>query len=152
MTQKHEFGNQTAYKSLQEEQHPSSFQQTEESAAMALVDSSSNHGSTSTTQTMSTSPLDRPIEKHRSLSPSSSSDEVRLIGLSECEGAAKCLSEAFAIDDVARYFLDTDDMAKCSEKLKWKLHCDIIHYITAAHCLNGIVTTIGSDYDAVALW
>jgi len=27
-----------------------------------------------------------------------------------------------------------------------------LRYITSAHCYKGIVTTIGPDYDAVALW
>ncbi|TVY35904.1 putative N-acetyltransferase [Lachnellula occidentalis] len=91
------------------------------------------------------------LEKKRSLSPESS-DEVRAVGIAEFEQAAQCLSEAFAVDEVARYFLDTDDMAAYSEEYKWKLHCDIIRYLTAAHCYNGIVTTIGPHYDAVALW
>jgi len=91
------------------------------------------------------------LEKNRSLSPESS-DEVRVLGISEYEQAAQCLSEAFAVDEVARYFIDTDDMANYSEEYKYKLHCDIIRYLTAAHCYKGIVTTIGPNYDAVALW
>jgi hypothetical protein len=91
------------------------------------------------------------LEKKRSLSLESS-DEVRVIGIAEYEPAAQCLSEAFEVDEVARYFVDTDDMAAYSEEYKWKLHCDIIRYITAAHCYKGVVTTIGPDYDAVALW
>lgn len=92
------------------------------------------------------------LEKNRSLSPKTPKDEVRIIGISEYEQAADSLSEAFAEDDVARYFVDPDDMAAYSEEYKWNLHCDIIKYITAAHCYKGIVTTIGPDYDAVALW
>lgn len=91
------------------------------------------------------------LEKHRSLSPEST-DSVRVVPISEFEHAAKCLSEAFAIDEVARYFVDTDDMASYSDEYKYKLHCDIIRYLTAAHCYAGVVTTIGPDYDAVALW
>jgi len=91
------------------------------------------------------------LEKKRSLSPETS-EEARVLGISEYEGAAQCLSEAFAVDEVARYFIDTDDMATYSEEYKWKLHCDIIRYVTAAHCYKGIVTTIGPNYDAVALW
>jgi len=90
------------------------------------------------------------LEKKRSLSPDK--EEVRVIGISEYEQAAQCLSEAFATDQVARYFLDTEDMVGYSEEDKWKLHCDINRYITAAHCYKGIVTTIGPNYDAVALW
>jgi hypothetical protein len=72
--------------------------------------------------------------------------------MAEFEGAAQCLSEAFVVDEVARYFVDTPDMANVSEEKKYKLHCNIIRYLTAAHCLKGIVTSIGPDYDAVALW
>jgi GNAT superfamily N-acetyltransferase len=91
------------------------------------------------------------LEKKRSLSPETS-EEVRVLGIAEYEQAAQCLAEAFAVDEVARYFIDTDDMAAYSEEYKYKLHCDILRYITAAHCYKGIVTTIGPDYDAVALW
>ena len=91
-------------------------------------------------------------EKNRSLLSKTAKDEVRVIGISEYEQAAHSLAEAFAADEVARYFVDPDDMATYSEEYKWKLHCDIIKYITAAHCYNGMVTTIGPDYDAVALW
>lgn len=91
------------------------------------------------------------LEKKRSLSPSSA-EEVRVLGIDEYEGAAQCLSEAFATDEVARYFLDVPDMAAYSEEYKWALHCNIMRYVTAAHCYKGIVTTIGPNYDAVALW
>lgn len=92
------------------------------------------------------------LEKKISNSSSESSEEVRVIGISEYAQAAQCLAEAFAVDEVARYFIDTDDMTSYSEEYKYKLHCDILRYITAAHCYKGIVTTIGPDYDAVALW
>jgi hypothetical protein len=91
------------------------------------------------------------LEKKRSLSPETA-EEVRVLGIAEYEQAAQCLAEAFAVDEVARYFIDTDDMAAYSKDYKYKLHCDILRYITAAHCYKGIVTTIGPDYDAVALW
>ncbi len=91
------------------------------------------------------------LEKKRSLSPSSD-EEVRVIGISEYEQAAQCLAEAFVVDEVARYFIDTDDMIAYSEEFKYKMHCDILRYVTAAHCYKGIVTTIGPNYDAVALW
>lgn len=83
---------------------------------------------------------------------SESSEQVRVLGISEYAEAAQCLAEAFAADEVARYFIDTDDMKAYSEEYKYKLHCDILRYITAAHCYKGIVTTIGPNYDAVALW
>jgi len=106
--------------------------------------SSSKRNSQSTTLT---------LEKKLSGSSSeSTTEQVREIGISEYTEAAQCLAEAFAVDDVARYFIDTEDMAAYSEEYKWKLHVDILRYITAAHCYKGIVTTIGPDYDAVALW
>ncbi|TAQ83132.1 hypothetical protein B7494_g8545 [Chlorociboria aeruginascens] len=93
------------------------------------------------------------IEKKRSLTPDSiSTTEVRILGIDHCEQAAHTLALAFAEDEVAKYFIDTEDLASYSEEYKWKLHCDIIRYITAAHCYNGIVTAIGPDYDGVALW
>ena len=91
------------------------------------------------------------IEKKRSLSPATT-EEVRILRMNEHEQAARCLSEAFADDEVARYFVDTDDMAHYTEEYKWKLHCDILRYITAAHCYSGLVSSVGPNYDAVALW
>ena len=80
------------------------------------------------------------------------SEEVRVVGIAEYEQVAQSLAEAFAVDEIARYFVDTDDMAAYSDEYKWELHCNIMKYITAGHCYKGIVTTIGPDYDAVALW
>ncbi len=97
------------------------------------------------------SPNPTTMEKKRSASPSDLS-EVRTFTISEYKAAAECLADAFATDEVARYFIDTDDMSAYSEEYKWKLHCDILRYAVAAHCYNGLVTTIGPDYDAVALW
>lgn len=110
---------------------------------------SSNHHNSTSSKTLTTSPST--LEKKRSLSPEST-EQVREVGMEDFEEAAECLSQAFAVDEVARYFLDTDDMVGVSEADKYKLHCDIIRYMTAAHCLKGIVTTIGDDFGAVALW
>jgi len=79
-------------------------------------------------------------------------NDIRVVPLSECQQAAQCLADAFATDEVARYFLDPKDMAGASEAAKWKLHCEILEYIVAAHCISGLVTTTGPNYDAVALW
>lgn len=92
------------------------------------------------------------LEKKRSLSSDETTEEVRVVPIAEYEHAAMSLAEAFAVDEVARYFIDTDDMSSYTEEYKYKLHCDIMRYVTAAHCYNGIVTTIGPNYDAVALW
>jgi len=56
------------------------------------------------------------------------------------------------VDEISRYFIDTDDMATYSDEYKWKLHINIMRYVVAAHCYKGVVTTIGPDYDGVALW
>jgi hypothetical protein len=91
------------------------------------------------------------LEKKQSLAVPDRS-AIRTITISEYKEAAQCLAEAFAVDEVARYFIDTEDMSTYSEEYKWKLHVDILQYATAAHCYNGMVTTIGPNYDAVALW
>jgi hypothetical protein len=90
--------------------------------------------------------------RRRSLVPSNWEDSVRVIGISEWKEAGLSLAHSFAADDLSQYFLDADDMVGCSAEDKWKLHVDIMTYIAAAHCYSGIVTTIGPDYDAVALW
>jgi len=82
-------------------------------------------------------------------------DAVRTVSFKDSDKAAECLIQAFAKDEVARYFIDTNDMGMYGEDVKWKLHCDIMRYITAAHCLNGLVTAVGDEEDAfgaVALW
>jgi hypothetical protein len=79
-------------------------------------------------------------------------DEVRIIDMSECLGAAECLAKAFEADTLARYFVDAEDTKGYSKEHKWKLHSDILRYMVAAHCLQGFVTTIGPNYDSVALW
>ncbi|TDZ30828.1 putative N-acetyltransferase [Colletotrichum spinosum] len=92
------------------------------------------------------------VELKRSLVPPKWEDTVRVIGISECKEAGLSLAHAFAADDLSQYLLDADDMASYSAEYKWKLHVDIMTYIAAAHCYNGVVTTIGPDHDAVALW
>ncbi len=79
-------------------------------------------------------------------------EQVRVVPPEEYKQAALCLAEAFKEDEVARYFIDTPDRNHWTEDQKWDLHCDILEYITYAHCLKGLVTTVGPNYDAVALW
>jgi hypothetical protein len=76
---------------------------------------------------------------------------VRVVTLVEYKQAAACLAEAFAEDDVARYFIDVPDRAHWTEQEKWDLHVEILEYVTYAHILKGLVTTVG-DFEAVALW
>jgi GNAT superfamily N-acetyltransferase len=39
-----------------------------------------------------------------------------------------------------------------SEAEKYELHKTSMEYVVYAHCLNGLVLTIGDNYDCVALW
>ncbi|KAH8158760.1 hypothetical protein CIB48_g9497 [Xylaria polymorpha] len=87
--------------------------------------------------------------KKRSLVPEKWEDQVRVIGISECKEAALSLAQAFATDELAQYLLDAEEDG---DESKWRLHVDIFNYIVAAHCYKGVVTTIGPDYEAVALW
>ncbi|KAI2624192.1 hypothetical protein GGR54DRAFT_654993 [Hypoxylon sp. NC1633] len=90
--------------------------------------------------------------KKRSLIPQTWEAQVRAIGMSEYKEAALSLAQAFATDELAQYLLDADDMVGYNDEAKWRLHVDIFNYIVAAHCYRGIVTTIGPDYEGVALW
>lgn len=78
-------------------------------------------------------------------------DGVRVVTVAEYKQAAACLAEAFGEDDVARYFIDVPDREHWTEEEKWALHVEILEYITYAHILKGLVTTVG-DFEAVALW
>jgi len=80
-----------------------------------------------------------------------SAGEVRVIGLDEYKEAALCLAEAFKDDHTTHYFLDTPD-STLTEDQKWDVHLSMMEYITYAHCMKGLVTTIGEGYGAVALW
>ncbi|KAI9829869.1 MAG: hypothetical protein M1819_005967 [Sarea resinae] len=88
----------------------------------------------------------------RSIEGGRNSDEVRVVSVNEYKQAAQCLAEAFADDEVAGYFINTPATEHWSSKRKWNLHVSILQYIVAAHCLKGLVTTIGPNYDCVALW
>lgn len=70
----------------------------------------------------------------------------------EYKEAAQCLAEAFADDDVARYFTHTPDREHWTEEQRWELHVSILEYIVYAHILKGVVLTAGPDYGCVALW
>ena len=79
-------------------------------------------------------------------------DGLRIVKAEEYKEAAICLAHAFAEDDVARYFIDVPDREHWSEEEKWALHVEILEYVTYAHILKGLVTTIGDNYEGVALW
>jgi GNAT superfamily N-acetyltransferase len=78
--------------------------------------------------------------------------QIRIVPPSEYKAAAQCLAEAFATDHVIRYPVDTPDRAHWTEAKRFDLHRQALEYITYAHCVKGLVTTVGEDYGCVALW
>ncbi|KAK4227856.1 puromycin N-acetyltransferase [Podospora fimiseda] len=87
----------------------------------------------------------------RSLFPTKWQDTVRTLTMANCKDAGMTLSHAFATDDYVQYLVDTSDGPR-DEETKWKLHVDILTYTVASHVLSGLVTTVGPDFDSVALW
>jgi len=77
---------------------------------------------------------------------------VRVPELHEYRGIALSLALAFSEDEIAMYFINTPDRAHWTAAQKWDLHLQIMEYIVYAHLLDGLVTTVGDDYGAVALW
>ncbi|KAK9776764.1 hypothetical protein AB5N19_10642 [Seiridium cardinale] len=92
------------------------------------------------------------LKKQRSLLPERWGDQVRAVHISEHKEVGRSIAQAFATDELAHYLLDSDDMAGLSDEAKWKLHVDMMKHIVADHCVSGLVTTIGPDYEGVALW
>lgn len=84
--------------------------------------------------------------------PSYAADEVRVLGIEDCKAAAETLAEAFFKDDVAFYFLDTPDNGGKTREELYPLHLEILEYIVAAHCYNGLVLSVGENHEGVALW
>lgn len=78
--------------------------------------------------------------------------QIRAVPPSEYKAAAYSLAEAFADDHVIRYPIDTPDRMHWTEKERFDLHRQALEYITYAHCVKGLVTTVGDDYAGVALW
>ncbi|KAK4161279.1 puromycin N-acetyltransferase [Cladorrhinum sp. PSN259] len=87
----------------------------------------------------------------RSLIPTQWQGTVRHLAMANCKDAGMTLAHAFAADDYAQYLVDTSDGPR-DEETKWKLHVDILAYTVASHVLSGLVTTVGPDFDSVALW
>ena len=84
--------------------------------------------------------------------PQSQSNSIRVVAPHEYKKAAECLAEAFKDDHVVRYAIDTPDRAHWTEGERYELHKQAMEYVTYAHCLKGLVTTCGPDYDCVAMW
>ncbi|KAK0629728.1 acetyltransferase, partial [Bombardia bombarda] len=115
-----------------------------ETTTTTMTTTSSNMTSNSSSVTL--------VELKRSLVPPKWEESVRVVGMSECREAALSLAHAFAADDYAKYLVDPGDASDISPEDKWKLHVDMMEYAVAAHCMKGLATTIGPDFDSVALW
>lgn len=86
------------------------------------------------------------------MSEKSKRPEVRQVGIECYKEVALSLAKAFAKDELSMYFLTTPDDAWRTEEQVWQLHLEIMEYIVAAHCYNGLVYTIGENHEGVALW
>lgn len=78
--------------------------------------------------------------------------QVRTVDISEYKAAALSLAHAFKDDEVSMYFIETEEVKHCSGKEKWDLHVNVMECLVHAHILKGLVTTVGPNYDSVALW
>ena len=98
------------------------------------------------------------IESMPSMSQASSSSHaastypVRILKKSEYKQAALCLAEAFKDDEVVQYAIQTGDRKKSTPEKDWKLHLHMMECIVYAHCMSGVATVVGPNYDCVALW
>lgn len=77
---------------------------------------------------------------------------VRIVAPDEYKEAAACLAEAFKSDHVVRYAIDTPDRLHLTEEERYELHTAALEYVVYAHILQGLVLTVGDNYDCVALW
>ena len=90
--------------------------------------------------------------KNTSLIPFAREHSVRHIGLSECKEVGTALSLAFAADEYCQYLLDSSGQPVEQAEQTWKVFVWLMSSVATANCYNGIVSTIGPDHDAVALW
>ena len=88
-------------------------------------------------------------QRRRSLVPQGWEDQVRALGIAEHKEAALSLAQAFARDDLAQWLVEAEGD---DDEARWRLHVDIFKYLVAQHCYGGAVTSIGPDYEGVALW
>jgi len=51
-----------------------------------------------------------------------------------------------------RYAIDTPDRMHLSEEERFEMHKTALEYVTYAHCLQGLVLTVGDNFDCVATW
>lgn len=83
--------------------------------------------------------------------PKPSACPVKQVGIECYKEVALSLAEAFREDELAFYFMNTEDNWRSKQEV-WDLHVEILEYIVAAHCYNGLVYTIGEKHEGVALW
>jgi hypothetical protein len=89
---------------------------------------------------------------HESLIPPTWETEVRELDMSHRREAGLSLAQSFATDPLSLYLMCADDATCWSFEKTWKLHVRTMQYSYASYRLRGIATTIGGDYDAIALW
>lgn len=77
-------------------------------------------------------------------------NQVRVVKKTEYKEAALCLAKAFEDDEFAMYFIETGD--DWTREKKWDTHVSLLECLVYGHILKGLVTTIGPNYDCVALW
>lgn len=83
-----------------------------------------------------------------SLVPAAWGTSVREVTMDERREASFSLAYALAEDPMSFYLVRAGDSAEQA----WKSHLRIMSCVFAMYRLAGIVTTVGPDYDAVALW
>jgi len=108
------------------------------SAAVPIMDAALTH--------------EKPSSAADKVAATTTDNAIRIVSPSEYKEAAMCIAEAFRDDHVVRYPIDTPDRMHWSEEERFELHKQAIEYVTYAHCLRGMVTTIGDNYNCVALW
>jgi len=84
--------------------------------------------------------------------PPPNENGVRVVAPHEYREAAACLAEAFRFDNIVRYAIDTPDRMQLSEEERFEIHKSAMEYVTYAHCLQGLVLTVGDNFECVALW
>jgi GNAT superfamily N-acetyltransferase len=94
---------------------------------------------------------EKPLSEKHTVPPADVSS-VRVCQLHEYKAIAASLAASFADDPVALYFIDTPDTATWTADEKWSLHIALMEAIVYMHLLDGLVTTCGPGYGAVALW
>lgn len=95
-----------------------------------------------------------PDDAHRpSLVPAAWTASVREVGMEQRREASFALAYAFAEDPLSVYLVrDGDGGDDPSAEPLGKLHLRIMTYTFSAYRIAGVVTTVGPDYDSVALW